>query len=112
MDKITDFLNNQFKPLQVNDSIADAENLFLDFNYSHFPVLEQDIYIGSIAKEDTEILTTSHLINDHKHNLHRFFVRNNMNWFDVFEEFSRNNTNLLPVLDEPSILPSIHSSLG
>lgn len=100
MDKITDFLNNQFKPLQVNDSITDAENLFLDFNYSHFPVLEQDIYIGSIAKDDTEILPTSNTINEHKFNLHRFFVRSNMNWFDVFEEFSKNHTNLLPVLDE------------
>ena len=42
MDKITDFLNNEFKPLHVNDTVADAENLFLDFNYSHFPILEQD----------------------------------------------------------------------
>lgn len=72
MDKITDFLNNQFKPLQVNDSIADVENLFLDFNYSHFPVLEQDIFIGSIAKEDAEILPTTNSINEHKLSLHRF----------------------------------------
>jgi predicted transcriptional regulator len=100
MDKITDFLNTQYKPLQVSDSIADAENLFLDFNYSHFPVLEQDVFIGSIAKEDTEILPTSNSINEHKFNLNRFFVRSNMNWFDVFEEFSKNHTNLLPVLDD------------
>lgn len=100
MDKITDFLNNQFKPLQVNDSIADVENLFLDFNYSHFPVLEQGIYIGSIAKEDAEILSNTNSINEHKLSLHRFFVRSSMNWFDVFEEFSKNHTNLLPVLDD------------
>ena len=106
MDKITDFLNFEFKPLQVNDTVADAENLFLDFNYSHFPILEQDIYIGSIAKDDTEILPTSNLINEHKFNLHRFFVRSNMNWFDVFEEFSKNHTNILPVLDEKNQHPS------
>lgn len=100
MDKITDFLNIQVKPLQVNDSIADAENLFLDFNYSHFPVLEGDIYIGSITKDDTEILPATNSINEHKFNLLRFFVRSNMNWFDVFEEFPKNNTNLLPVLDD------------
>jgi predicted transcriptional regulator len=100
MNKITDFINNQFKPLQVSDSIADAENLFLDFNYSHFPILEQEVYIGSIAKEDAEILTGTTPINEHKFNLHRFFVRNNMNWFNVLEEFSKNHTNILPVLDE------------
>lgn len=100
MDIITDFLNNQIKPLQVSDSIADAENLFLDYDYSHFPVLEQDIYIGSISKEEAEILPATNSINEHKLSLQRFFVRNNMNWFDVFEEFSKNHTNLLPVLDE------------
>jgi predicted transcriptional regulator len=100
MNKITDFINNQFKPLQVSDSIADAENLFLDFNYSHFPILEQEVYTGSIAKEDAEILTGTTPINEHKFNLHRFFVRNNMNWFNVLEEFSKNHTNILPVLDE------------
>lgn len=100
MDKITDFLNSQVKPLQVNDSIAEAENLFLDFNYSHFPVLEEGIYIGSLAKDDAEMFNTTNSINEHKFSLHRFFVRNNMNWFNIYEEFSKNNTNLLPVLDE------------
>ena len=100
MDKITDFLNNQFQPLQVDNSFADVENLFLDYDYSHFPVLENGIYIGSIAKEEAEILPTTNLINEHKLSLHRFFVRSNMNWFDIFEEFSKNHTNLLPVLDE------------
>lgn len=100
MDNITDFLNNQIKPLQVSDLIADAENLFLDFDYSHFPILEQGIFMGSIAKEDAEILPTSNTINEHKLSLQRFFVRSNMNWFDIFEEFSKNHTNLLPVLDD------------
>ena len=100
MDRITDFLNIEFKPLQVNDSIVDAENLFLDYDYSHFPVLEQDIYIGTLAKDDVEILPPTALINEHKFSLHRFFVRSTMNWFDVFEAFSKNNTNILPVLDE------------
>ncbi len=100
MDKINDFLNNQLQPFQVSDTLADAENLFLDFNYSHFPVLENDIYIGAIAKEETEILPATNTINEHKFNLNRFFVRNNMNWFDVFEEFSKNHTNILPVLDD------------
>ena len=100
MNKITDFINNQVKPLQVGDAIADAENLFLDFNYTHFPVIEEEIFIGSIAKDDVEIFPVTNSINEHKFSLHRFFVRNNMNWFDVFEEFSKNNANLLPVLDD------------
>ena len=100
MDKITDFINNQYKPLQVNDFIADATHLFLDVPYSHFPILEQDVFLGSISKEDADIFLSTDSISDHKYNLNRFFVRNDMNWFDVLEEFSKNHTNLLPVLDD------------
>ena len=100
MDKITDFINNQYNALQVSATVADASDLFLDVDYSHFPILEQNVFLGSISKEDTDLFSGSDAINDHKYNLTRFFVRNDMNWFDVLEEFSKNHTNLLPVLDD------------
>lgn len=100
MDEITDFINNQVKPLQVKNTVFDASNIFSDLNYTHFPVLENEIFVGSIAEEDTYVYPNNDLINTHKFNLHRFFVRSNMNWFDVFEEFSKNHTNLLPILDD------------
>jgi len=100
MDKITDFINNQHKALQVSATVADASDLFLDVDYSHFPILEQNVFLGSIAKEDADIFLSTDSIDVHKYNLTRFFVRNDMNWFDVLEEFSKNHTNLLPVLDD------------
>jgi CBS domain containing-hemolysin-like protein len=100
MDKITDFINNQYKALQVSAKVADASDLFLDVNYSHFPILEQNVFLGSIAKEDADIFLSTDSIDVHKYNLTRFYVRNDMNWFDVLEEFSKNHTNLLPVLDD------------
>ncbi|WP_396148210.1 CBS domain-containing protein [Flavobacterium sp.] len=100
MDKITDFINNQYKALQVSATVADASDLFLDVNYSHFPILEQNVFLGSIAKEDADIFLSTDSIDVHKYNLTRFYVRNDMNWFDVLEEFSKNHTNLLPVLDD------------
>jgi predicted transcriptional regulator len=72
----------------------------LDVNYSHFPILEQNVFLGSIAKEDADIFLSTDSIDVHKYNLTRFYVRNDMNWFDVLEEFSKNHTNLLPVLDD------------
>ena len=100
MNKITDFINNQYKALQVSDAVSDAADLFLDVDYTHFPILDQDVFLGSISKEDTDLFSDIDAINDHKYNLTRFFVRNDMNWFDVLEEFSKNHTNLLPVLDD------------
>ena len=87
MNKITDFINNQYKALQVSDAVSDAADLFLDLDYTHFPILDQDVFLGSISKEDTDLFSDIDAINDHKYNLNRFFVRNDMNWFDVLEEF-------------------------
>lgn len=100
MNKITDFINKQYKALQVSDAVSDASDLFLDVDYTHFPILDQEVFLGSISKEDTDLFSGANVINDHKYNLTRFFVRNDMNWFDVLEEFSKNHTNLLPVLDD------------
>ena len=86
MDKITDFINNQYKALQVSTTVAVAEDLFLDVAYTHFPILEQDVFLGTISKEDTDLFSSSDIINDHKYNLARFFVRNDMNWFDFLEQ--------------------------
>lgn len=55
MDKITDFINNQYKALQVSTTVAVAADLFLDVAYTHFPILEQDVFLGSISKEDTDL---------------------------------------------------------
>jgi predicted transcriptional regulator len=100
MIDLKDFINTKLEPLQSNDALVEAQNLFLDFEYLHFPVLENDILIGSIGKEEAEMLDEKTVINEVKYNLFRFFVRENANWFDVFEEFSKNHTNILPILSE------------
>ena len=99
MTKIQDFITTKIEALQANESIIEAQNIFLDFDYSHFPVLDQNIFIGSISKEEVEIFPSIDTISNHKYSLHRFFVRETMNWFDVFEAFSKNNCTILPVLD-------------
>lgn len=100
MTEIKDFINNQVEPLQSNDFIVDVQNIFLDFEYTHFPIIENDVFIGSIGRDEAEMYTSTDSINEHKYGLYRFFVREKMNWFDVFEEFSKNHTNILPILDE------------
>jgi hypothetical protein len=99
MNKITDFINSQHQPLQISNSIAEASYFFSDLAYSHFPILEQDVFLGTLSKEDANMYLNSDLISDYKFHLNRFFVRNDMNWFDILEAFLKNNTNLLPVLD-------------
>ncbi|WP_396138469.1 CBS domain-containing protein [Flavobacterium sp.] len=100
MNNLNSYINTEIKPLKHSDSIREALDLFEDFSYSHFPVTEEGIYIGCIAKETVEFSKSEALINDSRFHFERFFVRSSMIWLDVLEVFAKNDSNLLPVLDE------------
>ena len=100
MNSLNSYINTEIKPLKHSDSIMEAQDLFEDFSYSHFPVTEKGIYIGCVTKETVEFSKSEALINDSRFHFERFFVRSSMIWLDVLEVFAKNDSNLLPVLDE------------
>lgn len=100
MNSPLDYINNNLKPLNTLQTISDASELFIDYSFLHFPVLENGIYIGSISKDDTETLEQKTEISSIILNLERFYARNSMSWLDIQELFARNSTNVMPVLDE------------
>ena len=100
MTDITEFINNDIKPLRTSDSVASAQDLFAEYPFSHFPVLENGIYIGSADAEDTELMDMEKVRGDNRYSFDRFFVRDTTTWLDVLGVFAKNETNLLPVLDK------------
>ena len=96
--EITDYITNDYKPLPLNERIGSVQDFFADASYSHFPVVEERVYIGSIAAEDAETYDLDKTINDYRFNLEGFFARTTMVWLDVLEVFAQNQSNILPVL--------------
>ena len=104
MNNLTSYINNEIKPLKHTDSIAEAQDLFLDFTYSHFPITENGVYIGCVSKENVELLNSNAIINDSRFHFERFFVRTTTIWLDVLEIFAKNDSNLVPVLDKKTLI--------
>lgn len=100
MTEITEYITNDFKAIDSHDSIAAVHDFFNDLHFTHFPVIEEGIYIGSIAADDIETFDDGKKVSDYKYTLEGFFARTNTIWLDVLEIFAKNNTNLIPVLDE------------
>jgi CBS domain-containing protein len=100
MLEITDYINNDFKAIKSSDSIESVMAFFEESRFSHFPVVEDGVYIGCISSEEIETYDSSKKISDYNYSLKGFFVRTNFSWIDVLEIFSRNNTTVIPVLDE------------
>ncbi|AXG74164.1 CBS domain-containing protein [Flavobacterium arcticum] len=99
MIDITDFINNDIKPLRTNDTIATAQDLFAEYPFSHFPVIENNVYIGAANAEDTELMDIEKKIDENRFSFGRFFVRDTTIWLDVLEAFAKNETNIMPILD-------------
>jgi predicted transcriptional regulator len=100
MLEITQYINNDFKPFDVNENIAFVQGFFSDLTYSHFPILSDGIYIGCISSDDVVTFNPIHDLAEYRYTFEGFFVRPQMIWLDVLEVFAQNNTNLVPVLDE------------
>ena len=98
MSEITDYINNDYKPLHIDDSISSVQDFFADANFTHFPVIEERVYVGSINAEDAETFDFDKKISDYRFNLEGFFARTTMIWLDVLEIFAQNQSNILPVL--------------
>lgn len=100
MTEITNYITNDFRAIDSQETIAAVQDFFADVDFSHFPVLEEGIFIGSISADDIETFDTDKKAIDYKYTLERFFARKSMIWLDVLEVFAKNHTNTIPVLDE------------
>lgn len=103
MHILTDYINFDIKPLKTSQLISDAQDLFLEIPYSHFPVSENNVYVGCIRSEDANVLNEKMLIGENRYDFERFFVRDTMIWLDVLEEFGKNESNIMPVLNEKNV---------
>ncbi|WP_313806556.1 CBS domain-containing protein [Flavobacterium sp.] len=100
MNEITAYITREINALSVTDTVEKAQDIFLNLPFSHFPVLEDGVYIGCTNAEDADLQDPDRKIGEFRFNFDRFFVRNKMSWLDVLEVFAKNETNLVPVLDE------------
>ena len=100
MIEITNYITNDYKAIDSQESIAVVKEFFDELSFSHFPIVEEGIYIGSIASEDIETFDNDKKIAEYRYTFERFFARTNMIWLDVLEVFAKNHANLIPVLDE------------
>lgn len=100
MRHLSEYINNDFKPFSSNETVAEIQDFFAESTLSHFPVLDDGIYLGCISSVDAETFDFNKNIADYRYALEGFFVRNSMIWLDVLEVFARNNANLVPILDE------------
>lgn len=100
MTEIKEYINTDFKAINSNDSIMVVQDFFHELTFSHFPVIDEDVYLGCIALDDIETFDSDKKVSDYRYALEGFYARASDIWLDVLEVFAKNHTNVVPVLDD------------
>lgn len=103
MNILSDYINNDYKPLDIQEAVSVAQDFFVDVAFSHFPVVEEGVFVGNLSSNDVETFDFDKKIIDYKYTLEGFFARKNNNWLDVLENFAQNQSTILPILDENNL---------
>lgn len=89
---------------ELNDSISKVIDFFVETTYSHVAVSENNIFIGLLSENDLACFESHQKIEQFRYDLESFFVTAETSWLDVLEKFARNEANILPILDEDSLV--------
>lgn len=100
MNQIQDYLKQDHKAISRNEDIASVQDFFEEMNYSHFPVTDQENYVGNLNAEDALSFDASKSVADYQYVLESFFANTSMSWFEVLEIATKNHANVVPVLNE------------
>ncbi|MDO6605262.1 CBS domain-containing protein [Arenibacter palladensis] len=89
---------------KVGDPLKKVIKFFNESTYSHVAVVEGNVFIGVLDENDLDNYEKDKKIEDYRYTLETFFVRKETSWLDVLEIFSKNEANLLPVLDNDGLV--------
>lgn len=103
MLNVADYINNDFKAIDSEDSVAIVQDFFADSSFTHFPILQSGVFIGNINAEDLETFDENKKISDYLYASEVFFARADSMWLDLLEIFATHRSNIVPILGEDNI---------
>ncbi len=85
---------------EVDDSLKEVIHFFTHSTYSHVAITENGEFMGLLGEADLESFQETSLIEEFRYQLETFSVSPEATWLDVLEVFTRNESNILPVVGE------------
>lgn len=89
---------------EVSETLKEVIQFFEETTFSHVAITENGFYIGLLSENDLPCFEPDKKIEDFRFELETFHVTKETAWLDVLEMFSRNEANILPVLDENKVI--------
>ncbi|MFL1894068.1 CBS domain-containing protein [Aquimarina sp. 2-A2] len=94
------YIVKEIAPLSTTSTVKEAQQLFNQLTYTHFPVVKDSIYLGCVSETDIRCFEVDKSLDFYQYALEGFYTREDANWLDILELFAQNDSNIMPVLDQ------------
>ena len=97
---IQPYIINEVEMPDKTMKIGEIQSLFNQHTYSHLPIQDKGVFVGSISENDIRSFEASKKVEEFQYALEGFYVRREDNWIEVLHSFSKNQANIMPVLGD------------
>jgi len=97
--QMQDYIINTIPVFEVGDSLKEVIHFFTHSTYSHVAITEDGLFMGLLGEADLDTFQETSLIEEFRYQLEAFSVPPEATWLDILEVFTRNEANLLPVVN-------------
>lgn len=97
---------------KLNTLIEEILPQLEDCSFSHLPIVDQNNnWLGNILLEDLQNASPDQSVEDIMYDIEKFCLvnHNDLNPFDFFDLFHKNDTNVIPLIDENGFLLGVFS---
>ena len=101
---IQDKIISSIPVFEVSETLKEVILFFEETTFSHVAVTENGEYLGVLSENDLPCFEPEEQIEKFRYEMERFHVKKETMWMDVLEMFSRNEANVIPVLDDNSMI--------
>ena len=95
-----EYIVNDLEMQDIHQDVAAIKEVFDQLTYTHIPISKDGVYVGSLSENDVRCFEGNKTLMDCQYAFEGFFSRISDNWLDVLENFAKNNTNIMPILND------------
>lgn len=98
--KVKEYITNDYKALPIQVLVADAKIFFNSLPFAHFPLIDNDSYVGLLSKQDIDKLTDDHkTLQEVLHIIPTIKVDSNATSIDILTLSAFHKIDIIPVTD-------------
>lgn len=97
--EMQDYIISTIPVFDCEDSLKEVIHFFTHSTYSHVAITEEGKFLGLLGEADLEAFQETSPVSEFRYQLEGFTVPPEASWLDILEVFTRNEANLVPVVD-------------